>query len=58
MLLENDSNLANSFCVFEKKLIFEKYLFAIFRHFLVTYLPVVRKINYIDTNNNSPQVVQ
>ena len=58
VLLESDSNLANSCCVIEKRLIFEKYLFANFHFFLVTFLPVVRKTNYIDTNNNSPQVVQ
>ena len=51
-LLESDSNLANSCCVIKKK-----YFFANFDFFLVTFLPVVRKTNYIDTNNNSPQVV-
>ena len=57
VLLECDSNLANSCCVIEKRLIFRK-VFANFHFFLVTFLPVVRKTNCIDTNNNSLQVVQ
>ena len=58
VLLECDSNLANRCCVIEEKLIFWKVFFANFHFFLITFLPVVRKTNYIDTNNNSPQVVQ
>ena len=34
------------------------YFFAIFHFFSVTFLPAARKIIYIDTNNNSHQIVQ
>ena len=53
MLLECDGNLANSCNVIEKKQIFWKIFFTNF-HFL----PGVRKTNYSDTNNNSPEIVQ
>ena len=53
MLLEWDSNLANSCSVIEKKTKFLKCTFAIFHFFSVTFLPVARKKIYIDTNNNS-----
>ena len=55
VLLECDSNLANGCCVIEKILFSER----VFFHFLtVNFLPVVRKTDYIDTNNNLPQIVQ
>ena len=34
------------------------YFFAIFHFFSVSFLPVARKKIYIDTNNNSHQIVQ
>ena len=58
VLLECDSNLANSCCVIERRLSFRKRendFFANFHFFPVTVLPVVGKTNYIDTNNNSPK---
>ena len=59
VLLEWDSNIANSCSVIEKKTNFLKYIFfAIFHFFSVTFLPVARKKIYIDTNNNSHQIVQ
>ena len=59
LLLECDSNLANSCLVIEKKNEFsEVYFFAIFHFFTDTFLPVARKKISIDTNNNSHQIVQ
>ena len=57
VLLECDSNLANSCCVIEKRLIFWE-VFCKFSPFPFTFLQVVRKTNYIDTINNSPQRFQ
>ena len=58
VLLECDSNLANTCCGRETVNFQKSIFFANLHFFLVTFLPVVRKTNYIDTNNNSPQVVQ
>ena len=58
VLLACGSKLANSCCVFETKTNFLKNIFCTFSLFPVTFLPVVRKTNYIDTNNDSPQIVQ
>ena len=55
VLLEWDSNLANSCSVIEKSDCSEISFLQLFS-FLVTLLPVAREKNYIDTNNNSPQI--
>ena len=59
LLLECDSNSANSCCYREKANFLKNvFIFANFNFSPVTFLPVVRKTNYIDTNNSPLQMVQ
>ena len=57
VLLEWDSNLANSCSVMEKNEFSEMYFLQFFIFFSFIFLPVARKKIYIDTNNNSHQIV-
>ena len=60
LLLEWDSNLANSCSIIEKNEISEMYILANFQFFRYFFVggSVARKKIYIDTNNNSHQIVQ